>query len=756
MSDYTQNESSTPGASPDNVDPVAAKRANDDRLQSFGATLAATRDKWIRARAATGWDKRVAQDIDQYHGKDPGNKMAAHMMESVEQGYPMTHFNGKAHRSTVFVGITRQKTNAQEARLSDILLPTDERNWGIEPTPDPEGARALADNDHLVDPVTGEPVLMDDQGNVVPAEEGGKPVPKKKIAQAAQWLAHKSAQAMQVEIDDQLTECDYNGEVRKMLHTAAVMGTGVLKGPVVVKRVRKAWRERTDASGQTIQAMQVVEELSPATYEVDPRFVWEDPAAGDDIKNGAGIFEMKQLTRRQVQELSKQPGYLLDQLRLVMREGPQRSAALSEAHQQIDDHNQEADKTFQHWIYWGELERPDLECSGVEVDGEDDPLRSYCGCVEMINNIVIRAYLNPLEDSPIPYDFFAWEKVQGSPRGYGIPYLMKSQQSVVNAAWRQMMDNSGVTAGPQIVSKPSVISPADGDWTLRPFKHWYLDDESADARTAMVSIEFANHQAEMAAILDLAEKLTDQETATPMMAQGQQGSAPDTVGGMQMLMNSANVVLRRLVKQFDDYVTKPHIKRYYEYNMLYSEKEDIKGDFAIDARGSSALIIRDIQNQAFTNLLAAASNPVFAPMINARELFMKALQAQHIDPTDIMYTEEEVEAKQKQQPPQTDPRIQAAQISAQANVQIAQARQQEAQSEVQARTQQEAEDRQLRVQELQLKERIALMEAASRDKVTVAEMRAELAKVVIADRTKKELAAAEMSYAEANPKHQGI
>ena len=87
-------------------------------------------------------------------------------------------------------------------------------------------------------------------------------------------------------------------------------------------------------------------------------------------------------------------------------------------------------------------------------------------------------------------------------------------------------------------------------------------------------------------------ELADQETGVPTIMQGEKGAAPDTVGGMQMLMNSANVVLRRLVKQFDDMVTRPHIRRYYDYNMLYGEDEEIKGDFSVDARGSSALMVR--------------------------------------------------------------------------------------------------------------------------------------------------------------------
>ena len=95
----------------------------------------------------------------------------------------------------------------------------------------------------------------------------------------------------------------------------------------------------------------------------------------------------------------------------------------------------------------------------------------------MINSTVVKAYLNPLEGGDLPYDFYVWEKVAGSVWGYGIPYLMRSQQKVLNAAWRQMMDNSGVTSGPQIVMKPGVIQPADKQWQLGARKIWYATDD---------------------------------------------------------------------------------------------------------------------------------------------------------------------------------------------------------------------------------------------------------------------------------------
>lgn len=742
-----------------------AKAAADrqDRLQVFGSTMAATRDRWIRARAATGWDKRIQQDLDQYHMRDAAHRMGASMMDAVQQGYPVTAREAKVQRSTVYVGITRQKTNAGEARFSDIMLPTDDRNWGIKPSPDAEGARAIEENGKLVDPATGQEVWADAEGNIVPAgTQGAQALTKKTIALAAQRMAAKSAEAMTQEIDDQLVECDYNSEQRKMIHDSAVMGTGVIKGPLVTKRIKKVWRERKEvdqATGQTrsIQVLEIVENTSPASFRVDPRNVWEDPACGDDVQNGAGVFELEKLTEKRVRELGKQPGYIRSQLLEVIKQGPQRNAALYElTRQEQEKDGSDEDKLYHHWIFWGELRREDLVAAGVDV-GQADELDGFSGCVEMINDVVVRAYLNPLEGSEIPYDFFPWEKVQGSVRGYGLPYLMRAEQSVVNAAWRQLMDNSAITAGPQILVNRKAIKPVDNTWTVRAFKFWDITDDTIDPSRAFHVAEFNSHQQELIGVIELAEKLGDQSSSVPMLTTGEKGTAPDTVGGMQMLMNSANVVLRRLVKQYDDLVTKRHIRRYYDYNMAYSDKEEIKGDFQVDARGSSALIVRDIQSQAYTNLLAAAANPLYAPLIDRKKLFEKALQAQHVDPADIMNSDEVIEQNMQAAAQQSDPRIEAAKINAQAHVMSAKAVAEGKAAEIESRTQQEQEDRALRVRELEIKREVAILEVAAKQQISIDQVKAQLAQAAIQDRTKKELAASEMLFKQtASPDHKGI
>ena len=714
------------------------REKREEQLQAFGTSMAHQRDDWIRSRYSYGVDKRWIEDEDQYNAKDNIAKQASQMMTSVEQGYPVTTQMAKPHRSTVYIGLTRQKTNAAEARLADILLPTDDRNWGIQPTPVPTMMAMGRDERMAGDKDTGQPMVDPDSG---------EPLRMKDIARAAMKVARDKAKAMQTEIDDQLTECDYNGEMRKVIHNAARLGTGVIKGPIVTNRTRKAWQPFKDMEGNVIHQLEIVQEMSPASFSIDPRNVWPDPGCGDNIHHGKGMYEREQLTVRQVRELAKQPGYMKEQLRKVLEEGPKKSATFQEL--KDDDQRDIARDVFEKWEYWGEVDYDDLKSAGLKLEGEKDELKSISACVVMINNTVVKVYINPLEDGALPYDFFVWEKVADSVWGYGIPYLMRAQQKVLNAAWRQMMDNAGVSSGPQIIVKAGAIQPADKQWQLSARKIWFATDDVDDVRKAFTAVEFNSYQAELAAIIKMAMELADQETGVPAITQGEKGAAPDTVGGMQMLMNSANVVLRRLVKQFDDSITRPHIRRYYDFNMMYNEDEEVKGDFTIDARGSSALLVRDIQNQAFLNLLAAGANPVYGVYLDTQKLFEKALQAQHIDPAEVLKSEDELEklkeAANQPQQAQPDPAMEVAKLRGDIELQKAQVQNQGDMAELQLRQQIAQQEHDLRMAELQMTREIEMLKMSNQQNISLETIKAKLAETAIKERGKKELYAAEQN-----------
>lgn len=185
----------------------------------------------------------------------------------------------------------------------------------------------------------------------------------------------------------------------------------------------------------------------------------------------------------------------------------------------------------------------------------------------------------------------------------------------------------------------------------------------------------------------------------PQLLGGDQGSAPQTVGGMVMLQNNTMAVLRYRVKKFDDCITRPHIGRYYDWHMANNPDTSIKGDYEVDARGSSALVERDIQNQALLNLANITNNPRYVPHLKEREELKAILKAFKVDPESLLKTEEEVQqemqAAAQQGAPQT-PR----EITAQTQMQIKQMEMQDRQAQRDFEQQRAAQDLQMRRESL--------------------------------------------------------
>lgn len=718
------------------------------RLQLFAEMLTKRRTQAVQARAASGVERRWLDDLDAYHGRDVANRSG--LIEGIRDGQAQPAKQsakpGQAgKRSTVFVQLTRQKTNTAAARAADMLFPTDDKNWGIKPTPVPELMQELqagmkGTSQPYQDPQTGG-TLPNPAAQANP-DGSQPPITLADLAAEQMALARQASAAMEKEIDDQLTECSYNAEGRKVIADAAKMGTGIIKGPAVVNRIAKKWTKKTDpATGKSVQMMQVMEVIKPQSYRVDPWNFYPDPSCGENIQDGAYVFEREYLAGRELAKLAKVPGYNGWALAQCLQEGPQHVYQTGDGYEQQRSgdlaygRNSAYDDTrYEVWTYTGDIARDDLDTVGIQLpDTTEGWLTSFSCVIVMVNNRVVKAMLNPMDSGDFPYDVFVWERVALSPFGVGIPFLMRYAQRTLNAAWRAMLDNMALSSGPQIVMNKKAISPADGQWELTARKLWFMESGD-DVQKAFWSFEITSHQAELEAIIKLAQQFADEETALPQLAQGELGKTPDTVGGMSMLMNAANTVLRRIVKQFDDQITSPHIRRYYDWNMQYNEKEEIKGDFECSARGSTALIVRDQEQQGVMYIAKMVEDPSWGVYFDKQKFLKKLLELQHVPADDVMGTPEEIQAAlaalAKQQPPQ-DPRIQAAQISAQSNQSIAQVRAQAEQQYVQTQQQIARDDHAAQMDLAMIKRELAMLQMANTQGISLMQIKAELAQTAM-------------------------
>jgi len=619
-----------------------AERDMAERLRVFGVRLQSKAEDQVKRRYSI--DERWLDDLRQFNGQY--DKTTAATLAA-------------SGGSKLFVNITRNKVNAAEARLIDILFPTDDRNWGIQPTPVPYLSKITKDED---------PVQNEDGSPFV--TDKGVQVEKRDIAQGVIEEARERSNAMQDEIEDQLTETNYNSVNRDMVHDAVLYGTGVLKGPVILGKTRQKWSEVVDDQGQVAQVIEMVEDLKPGAERVDPWDFFPDMQARS-IDDAEFIFQRHYMSKKALRDLADKPGFLRTQIAEVLKKDADNShtATHLQEMQSMAGLTSLDNGRFEVWEYHGPVEKEDLIAAGVEVD-EDDVFTDFNGVVWFSEGRVLKAVINPADTGDMPYSVFNWEGDDTTLFGVGIPYLMRSSQKVLNATWRMLMDNAGLSVGPQTVINSQVVRPADGNWRLTPHKVWELTDKNGNVNNVFGSFEINSHMTELISLFQYARQIADEETALPQISQGEQGSATDTASGMSMLMNSANTMLRRVVKNFDDDITRPFIKRMYDWNMQFNPKEDVKGDFSIDARGTSSLLVKEQQAANLMNLMNISASPLLEPLTNTAALYRKVVSSMQIEADEIVKTTEEIELEtqkmQKQMEAQQEMMMQAQQAQPQA------------------------------------------------------------------------------------------
>ena len=644
-------------------------------IEAYALIMKDKRKEAIDARRASGIEAIWQEDEDAYEGIDPYNRK--------QQGYTkgrttdaglIEEKKSPEGRSTVLPNITRPYCDAAAARVADMLLPTDDRNWAIRPTPNPKLVKHLNDMTQAIGPdgvpmtkqATTTPEVMPAQqpgmlgriGNAVsgmfnPAQgqpqptQTSQPVTVGDVAQQEIDKAKKSAERAQTVIDDYLVECRYHAEVRKVIESTTRIGVGILKGPHPAKKKTRVVSKSADG-----WAVQMEVKVSPVSLSVDPWNFYPDPNCGDDIQKGSYCFERDDITARGLRQL-KGPGYINEMIDMCLEEGPISSV---DGAKKAEGKSVSEKDLFEIWYGHISVSKKDMEAAGCKCDQEYAP-----AVVTMVNDRIIKITLSPLDSGEFPYDVMVWQTKIGSWAGIGVARHIRTCQNALTSAARALMDNMAISSGPQFIIDTSKIEPQNGKWVITPNKIWRKKngvEDITDVRQAIVIVSIETRQAELLNIINYWTKEAENVTGLPMLLQGQQGGAPNTLGATQIVNNNSSTVLRRTARTFDDRVTERHIGRYYEWVLLHGP-DDAKGDFQIDARGSSALVERDMQNQAMMQLLGVSLNPAYG--LDPDKVAKEVLKGMRLDHKSFSFDEEQKKAMSEKQPPE-DPRVTAAKI----------------------------------------------------------------------------------------------
>jgi len=518
-------------------------------------------------------------------------------------------------KSKAFYNGTRQLCEFAAARLAEMCLPTTTgRNFAIRPTPLPD----------------------------LPPELAGASERIKAIADAR-------AAAMQKVLDDQLAECDYNGEARKAIHQAVVIGTGVLKGPVVRSKTLRRYQRRELPMGVGVEYVATIEQKPTAALEWVSVWDFFPDLAAARIEDCENFLQRHWLTRKQLRNLVSLPGFNVDAIRELatnkpgFREGNYQTQLSRNATEQTDSR-------YQVWEFNGSLPYEDFRAIASDLGATDDPLADVRVTVWFCDGKVLKAVPQASDDDTPLYSVFQWADDSHNIFGKGLPRLIRNSQRIANSTLRMLLDNAAFSIIPQRVINRNAITPVDGSYDVRPGKEW-LFNGAGDISAAFRSEAIAANLGDLITLFDKAKQSMQEESGIQMLQQnGQEPMVAETATATAMLMNSASTPLRDKVRRFDTCVTRPRITALYRWNMQFHEDDEIKGDYNVVALGSTSLLMREQRMQGLIQIVSMAqASPVFAPLTKWPELFRELVGSMEINADGFVLSDEEIKQQQEQQ-----------------------------------------------------------------------------------------------------------
>lgn len=557
------------------------------------------------------------------------------------------------------VNIIRDKCNLAMAQTITNQFAAGDKNWALKAPPVCD-----LDEDDIATALQAMQAAMPQQ----PPQPGQPPPPPPPLPTIDEIVVFK-ADLMEKEIENHLIGTKYGMEMRRAMTDRVVLGTGILKGPKNVGYQKKIYVKQPTSDGKMIRVPKFVEQKVPCIYRVNPWFFFPDDTA-TEARQAEDSIEVHPMTKTELRELSARPGFMSDQVELCIKEEPHQytNSPFNDPAYLTQGINTLKNK-YLVLEYHGPIKKSELEVMGV-VSLIDDPNDEIYGEVWVCNSRVIRIDLEDIEGCHrIPYKMCVWEADPATPFGFGIPMLARDQQRVVNETYKMILDNAGISAGPQVIIDTTLIKPADGGMACTPWKVWYSTEFGADVTKAIQFFIPQNAFEGLSQLLSMAREFADTESNIQSLIGGgiQSPQAGGSATGLMIMNQNATAPLFFKAEEWDDNITYPIIEDMYDWEMQYNPKEEIKGDYEIDVRTSTSYLRGQIEQQKLETLSQeiAQGSPV-AKYINMDDLQMARLAGMKLPYRGIVKSPQQVAADEaKAPPPPPDPNL----IKAQAEMQ---------------------------------------------------------------------------------------
>ena len=590
--DYA-SEIEVPNDARDKLATVVARRFNDAV-------------RWQSQERVGGVPLRMVlrQCYDQYHG----------ILSPTEQRI-IDNIGIDAH-----VNLSAMKAGVVQSYLAESLIQAGQLPWTIQPTPVPD----LSDSGELmVAQSVQQSVEQGFRGDLRSLVYSLKSEAARKELEHAQDIADN----MMKLITDQCAEGGWNRAMFGFINNFCVYPYAVLAGPIPTRRVRMQW------SGETLRPKY---ETFYEFKSISPWDFWWSPDS-PDTQRGTGIFIRQRWTRQQLLDAAKMTSYIGENIIEVLDDANRndfRYHWISNNPEQTDSQVlswRDNDTTIDILIHWGYFSGRELTKYGIP-GLEDDEF--YNAMVTMCGRHIIQVLVekNPTLNKR-PVFTASFYTTQDRIPGESIPQRLRDVERCYETCLRYLISNAYYGSAPITEADYARVSKFMSDEDIGriiPGSMYFSDSELGNATPAFKYYSLPNNMAAfqnaLVYFMDLADRVTNIPAALHGTAQG--SGANRTFRGAAMLQSNAVKAIQSAVFNIDEFVYKPLGELLYNYNMIYSKDQTVKGDCKIMARGVTALLQKETDRQNSYEILqmVASAGQQLAALPNGAKIVQWALK----------------------------------------------------------------------------------------------------------------------------------
>lgn len=559
-------------------------------------------------------------------------------------------------KSQVFIKITKTKVLAAYGQIIDVLFAGQRFPLGVEPTRIPEGvAEAVhfdpkdpensleeikdmygfaGDGKELPAGATNQSLAEENLGvfaeELAEIEEDVRPGPGKTPTAQTYNPAFEASKRMEKKILDQLEESSASKHLRLTAFEMSLFGTGILKGPFAVDKEYANWDEEGNYN-PLFNTVPRVENVSIWNFYPD-----SDAKNMDECEF---IIQRHRMSHSDLRALKKRPYFRHDAIDEAITMGTDYVRKWWET--DIEDYRNSYDvERFEILEFWGNLDKDSAEDAGLEVpaDLKDvDTIQVNCWICQ---DKIIRLVINPFTPQRIPYFAAPYELNPYSFFGVGLAENMTDTQQLMNGFMRMAVDNA-VLSGNLIFEIDETNLVPGQDLELYPGK--VFRRQGGAPGQALFGTKYPNVSQENMMMFDKARMLADDATGIPSYSHGQTGvqGTGRTAAGISMLMGAAQLSVKGVVKNIDDYLLQPLGEALYAFNMQFDFDPKIKGDLEVKARGTESLMKNEVRSQRLLQLLNIAGNPNLASFVKFSVVLKELAQSMDLDAEKFINDERE-------------------------------------------------------------------------------------------------------------------